>query len=74
MSDVEHLIIFHYDDKFEFEFNRSQYKGERQKMRYLSSNATCNELSKIALEASTWTTTSDDITLKYLLYNGSFFR
>ena len=73
MSDVEHLVIFHYDGEFEFELNRPQYKGGRQKMRYLSSGVTFNELCKIALEASSWATTSDQITLKYLLHNGKFF-
>ena len=73
MSDVEHLVIFHYDGEFEFELNRPQYKGGRQKMRYLSRDVTLNELCKIALEASSWATTSDQITLKYLLYNGKFF-
>ena len=72
MSDVEHLIIFHYDGEFEFELNHPQYKGRRQKMRYFSSNVTFNELCKIALEASSWATTSDQITLKYLLHNGKF--
>ena len=70
---VEHLIIFHYDGEFEFELNRPQYKGGRQKMRYLSNGVTLNKLCKIALEASSWATTSDQITLKYLLHNGKFF-
>lgn len=74
MSDVEHQIILHYDGEFEFELNRPQYKGGRQKLRYLSSNVTLKELFKIALEASSWATTSDEITLKYLIHNDSFFR
>ena len=73
MSDVEHLIIFHYNREFEFELNRPQFKGGRQKKRYLSSNVTYNELSQIALKALSWETTSDEITLKYLLHNDSLF-
>ena len=72
MSDIKHLIN-HYDSEFKFELNCPQYKGGKQKMGYLSSNVTYNELSKIALEALSWATTSDGITLKYLLHNGSFF-
>ena len=63
MLDVEHLIIFHYDGEFEFELNRPQYNGGRQKMRYLSSNVTFNKLSKIALTTSSRATTSNEITL-----------
>lgn len=73
MSDVEYLLIFHYDGKFEFDVNHPQYKGGRQKIRYLSSNVTYSEMSNIALEASNWATSSEYITLKYLLHNGSFF-
>ena len=73
MSDVKHLVIFHYDGDFEFELNHPQYKGGKQKMRYLSSSVTFNELCKIALEASSWAISSDQITLKYLLHNGNFF-
>ena len=73
MSDVEPLIIFHYDGESEFELNRPQYKGGRQKLRYLSNNVTLKELFKISLEASSWATTSDEITLKYLIHSGSFF-
>ena len=52
MSDVQHLTIFHYDSEFEFDLNWPQYKGKKQKMRYLSSNTTFSELKNIALEAS----------------------
>ena len=73
MLDGEHLIIFHYDGEVEFELNCPQYMGGRQKMRYLLSSVTLNELCKIALEASSWATTFDQITIKYLLHNGRFF-
>ena len=73
MSDVQQLVIFHYNGTFEFDVNRPQYKGGRQKVRYLLSNISISELKNMALEASCWDVIVEDLSLKYLLHNGSFF-
>lgn len=73
MSEFQHLTIFHYDGEFEFNLNCPQYKGERQKMRYLSSNITSGELKNIALEASNWKASFEELSIKYILHNGSLF-
>lgn len=61
MSDVQHLTNFHYDGEFEFDLNWPQYKGGRQKMRYLSSNIMFSELKNIALETSNWEASSEEL-------------
>ena len=73
MSVVQQLTIFHCDGTFEFDLNRPQYKGGRHKLRHLSSTITFGELKNMALEASNWDVLAEELSIKYLLHNGSFF-
>ena len=73
MSGGDLIAIFHYNGDFEFDMIRPLYKGGKQKMMFINNDMTFNSLVNIALEASNWEETSDNISMDYLHHNGHVF-
>ena len=73
MLDYDILIIFHYDENFEFDMMRPVYNGGKQKMRYLSTDITYGSLVAEAIEASNCVSSSESISIRYLHHNGRAF-
>ena len=73
MSGGDLIVIFHYDRDFEFDMIWLLYKGGKQKMRFINSDITFNSLVNMALEASNWEKTSDNISINYLHHNSHVF-
>ena len=71
MSGGDLIVIFHYDGDFEFDIICPLYKGGKQKMRFINNDTTL--MVNIALEASNWEETSDNISMDYLHHNGHVF-
>ena len=73
MSGDDLIVIFHYDGDFEFDMIHPFFKSGKQKMRFINNDITFNSLVNIALEASNWEETFDNISMDYLHYNGHVF-